>query len=68
MDRRAVTGGESRIYSLDRERLFSTYLTETLDALFLDDRRVLHSVSPISADDSARGGHRDMLLIDYDRR
>ena len=58
-------GGKSTIFDLDRRALYSTTLHEPFECLIVDDRRVLHGVTPFS-----RPGVRvvrDMLLIDFFR-
>jgi hypothetical protein len=36
--------------------------------VLLDDRRVMHGVTPIHPLDPARPGHRDVLVLTYARR
>jgi hypothetical protein len=38
-------------------------LTDSLDAVFLDDRRVFNSVTPIALLDSASKACRDVLVL-----
>ena len=42
-------------------------LTDPLDAVFLDDRRVFHGVTPIAPLDSASKACRDVLVLTYRR-
>jgi hypothetical protein len=54
-------GGESIIYLDDRE-IARLMLVDPLDSLMVDDKRVTHEVTAISA--RAGQGTRDMLLVD----
>ncbi|MFC5721423.1 2OG-Fe dioxygenase family protein [Streptomyces gamaensis] len=63
--RQDVTGAESRLYDPARRLLHRTVLTTPLEAIVLDDRRVLHDVSPVRAAPGAVVGVRDMLLVDF---
>jgi hypothetical protein len=38
-------------------------LVEPLDAVFINDNRVLHGVTPITAQDAKSTGHRDVLVL-----
>jgi hypothetical protein len=42
-------------------------LTDPLDAVFLDDRRIFHDVTPIAPLDSASKACRDVLVLTYRR-
>lgn len=58
-------GGESRVFLPGRsEPILETTLTESLDTLIVDDRRVEHAVTAVRAMDC--DGKRDMLLVDFD--
>ncbi|MEV4441411.1 2OG-Fe dioxygenase family protein [Streptomyces sp. NPDC049577] len=65
--RRDVRGAESCLYDLRRQPLYRTCLTAPLETIVLDDRRVLHGVSPVRPAVGARTGTRDMLLVDFFR-
>ena len=54
-------GGESTIYPERRDPVRLT-LTDPLDSMVVDDRRVTHEVSPIRA--TGADGVRDMLFVD----
>lgn len=62
-----VIGGESGVYADSGEHLFTKTLEQTGDLLLGDDRRTLHSVTPIEPADPALAGHRDVLVIAYTR-
>jgi len=61
----ASSGGVSRAYEAPEQAgpVFSDRLSEPGDTLIIDDRRVLHEVSPVSP--AGGEGVRDMLLIDF---
>ncbi|MCA6096052.1 2OG-Fe dioxygenase family protein [Streptomyces sp. SCA3-4] len=65
--RENVRGAESCLYDLRRRPLHRTVLTAPLETIVLDDRRVLHGVSPLRPAPQARTGLRDMLLVDFFR-
>lgn len=63
--RENVRGAESRLYDLDRHLLHRASLTLPMETIVLDDRRVLHGVSPLRPAPGAGTGVRDMLLVDF---
>ncbi len=69
--RENVAGGESCLYHPGErpgERPVPVHrasLTAPLETIVLDDRRVLHGVSPIRPTPGAARGVRDMLLVDF---
>ena len=63
--RRNATGGESSVFGLDGRRLLTTTLAEPGALLLGDDRRTLHSVSPIRPVDPAELAQRDVLVITF---
>ncbi|MFD4526776.1 2OG-Fe dioxygenase family protein [Streptomyces sp. NPDC058470] len=63
-----VTGGESGVYTDEGEHLLTTTLSEAGDLLLGDDRRTLHSVTPVQPVDPERAAHRDVLVIAYTAR
>ncbi|WP_395293672.1 2OG-Fe dioxygenase family protein [Kitasatospora hibisci] len=63
--REGVEGAQSRLYDLDRREIHRALLSDPLESIVLDDRRVLHDVSPITAARGAAVGVRDMLLVDF---
>ncbi|MFF5026874.1 2OG-Fe dioxygenase family protein [Streptomyces collinus] len=65
IDRLNITGGESSVHGDDGEPLLTHTLAEPGDLLLGDDRRTLHSVTPIHPVDAAAPAHRDVLVIAY---
>ncbi|MBT2383952.1 2OG-Fe dioxygenase family protein [Streptomyces sp. ISL-11] len=63
--RRDVRGAESCLYDLRRRPVHRALLTAPLETIVLDDRRVLHGVSPVRPAPGATSGVRDMLLVDF---
>ncbi|MEU2510498.1 2OG-Fe dioxygenase family protein [Streptomyces syringium] len=63
--REDVEGAESSLYDLGRRRIHHALLTTPMETIVLDDRRVLHGVSPVRPASGARTGVRDMLLVDF---
>ena len=59
----APVGGVTEVHTPDGELLLSTRLTSRLDSLFLNDRRLLHDITPIAA--VVGTAHYDVLLIAY---
>ncbi|MFI1968739.1 2OG-Fe dioxygenase family protein [Streptomyces cinnamoneus] len=60
-----VRGAESCLYDLDRTPVYRASLESPWETIVLDDRRVLHGVSPLTPTPGARTGVRDMLLVDF---
>jgi len=67
VDRRNVDSGVTDIYAPDGASLGSFTLTAPGDAVFLDDHRVLHGVTPIRPLDPALPAVRDVLVATYRR-
>jgi hypothetical protein len=61
LGRTGCGGGESVVY-LDDQPMMKTTMRDQLDSLIVDDQRVTHEVTPITA--TALEGIRDMLLVD----
>jgi hypothetical protein len=61
-------GGVSSIYDLERKNLFTHALRQPLEAILVDDRRVLHSASLLQAGGAARTVSRDMLFLNYNAK
>lgn len=63
----AVVGGESRVCTRSGETIARITLSTFLETVFLDDRELLHEVSPITLTSrSGPEGYRDMLIVDFD--
>ncbi|MET3668022.1 2OG-Fe dioxygenase family protein [Caulobacter sp. 1776] len=67
VDRRNVDSGVTDIFAPDGTSLGSFTLTAPGDAVFLDDHRVLHGVTPIRPLDPAQPALRDVLVVTYRR-
>jgi hypothetical protein len=67
VDRTNVSSGVTQIFGPDRTPLGEFTLTDPLDTVFLDDRRVFHGVTPISPVDPARKACRDVLVLTFRR-
>ncbi|MEX2980465.1 2OG-Fe dioxygenase family protein [Streptomyces sp. C36] len=63
--REDVLGAESCLYDLAGRAVHRASLSAPLETIVLDDRRVLHGVSPMRPAPGARRGVRDMLLVDF---
>ncbi|MEU3788173.1 2OG-Fe dioxygenase family protein [Streptomyces fructofermentans] len=61
-----VTGGESSLHTEDGEQLLAVTLSEPGDQLLVDDRAVLHDVTPVRPVDDTLPAHRDVLIVDFD--
>ncbi len=65
VDRQNVDSGVTDIYAPDGKSLGSFTLTAPGDAVFLDDRRVLHGVTPIRPRDGSNAAVRDVLVVTF---
>ena len=65
--RRNVQSGMTTIHDLDGGALGSFTLTQPLDAAVVDDRRVLHGVTPVEPVDPETPGFRDVLVATFRR-
>lgn len=60
-----AAGGASSVYDSSGRRLLSTTLSRPGTLLVSDDRRTLHSVSPVRPVDAARPAYRDVLVVTF---
>ena len=60
-----VESGTTEIHDSRRDVTNRFTLMEALDAVFLDDIRVRHGVTPILPQDPALPGHRDVLVLTF---
>jgi hypothetical protein len=60
-----IQGGITTIYDAERRALISFTLAEPLDVAVLDDRRVLHDVSPVKRQNPDQPAYRDVLIINF---
>jgi hypothetical protein len=67
IDRVNVESGVTDIFAPDGKSLGAFTLTAPGDAVFLDDHRVLHGVTPIRPHDPATPALRDVLVVTYRR-
>ena len=65
--RHNVRSGETSVHDLTGRALGSFTLTESLDAALVDDRRVMHGVTPIEPIESGVVGFRDVLVVTFKR-
>ena len=63
--RENVESGTTRVSAPDGRALGSFTLANPLDAAIVDDARVMHAVTPISALDPARPARRDVLVATF---
>lgn len=63
--RTGVAGGVTGIGDSSGRSLGSFTLSEPLDTVFLDDRRVRHGVTPIEVLDAGTPAHRDVLVLTF---
>ena len=67
VDRSNIASGTTTIHRNDGETLGSFTLTEAFDAALVDDARVFHGVTPVTALDPALPAHRDVLVVTLKR-
>jgi hypothetical protein len=65
--RRNIQSGVTSICGTGGRDLGSFTLTEPCDAAWVDDRRVMHGVTPVEAVDPAEPGFRDVLVVTFRR-
>lgn len=63
--RTGVAGGVTGIGDAEGRALGAFTLTQPLDAVFLDDRRVRHGVTPIEVVAPERPAYRDVLVLTF---
>lgn len=63
--RRNAAGGASSVSDPDGRRLLTATLDEPGTLLLGDDRRTLHSVSPVRPVDRSRPAYRDVLVVTF---
>jgi hypothetical protein len=67
VNRRNVSSGVTQIFDPGGGSLGEFTLTDPLDAVFLDDRRVLHGVTSITPLDPGLKAARDVLVVTFRR-
>ena len=68
IQRKNVSGGGTTIYNKDEQPLQYVVLRNPLDSVYVEDARVMHSVTPIHSENNIEPGERDVLLVTYDYR
>jgi len=63
--RHNIVGGKTTIYDLARDPIQHYTMQETLDSLILEDRRIMHGVTPVHPADGRTAGIRDLLGVDF---
>ncbi len=63
--RQNASGGESSVFDVDGRLLLTTTLSTPGALLLGDDRRTLHSVSPVRPVDRSRPAYRDVLVVTF---
>ena len=63
-----LKSGTTSTYNDEGDELGAFTLQEPYDVALVDDRRVLHGVTPVSLSDPHRPGYRDVLVLTYRRR
>lgn len=63
IDRQNILSGTTSIHAENGRELGSFTLTAPLDAALVDDSRVFHGVTAVTAQDPARPAHRDVLVV-----
>ena len=65
IDRQNIESGTTTIHALDQRLLDTFTLTHPLDAALVDDARVLHGVTAVTALDPQQPAHRDVLVVTF---
>jgi hypothetical protein len=65
--RQNVRSGVTSVHDLAGRTLGSFTLTEPLDAALVEDRRVMHGVTPVEPVDPMSVGYRDVLVLTFKR-
>lgn len=65
IDRQNIESGTTTIHADDGGLLGSFTLTHALDAALVDDTRVSHGVTAVTAFDPTRPAHRDVLVVTF---
>ena len=67
VNRYKVSRGTTEIYDRDHKPLGEFTLTDPTDAVFVDDSRIFHGVTPIQPMEPGSPGFRDVLVLTYRR-
>jgi len=66
INRENLSGGKSIICDIEGHVLETGLLTQPLDSIYINDRKVMHGVSPVKRIVENAPARRDVLLIDFD--
>lgn len=67
VDRENVSGGATTLIDAHGNEVALIEMSDPLEAILIDDRKLEHGVSPISVIDPSRTAHRDVLVLTYVR-
>ena len=67
VNRHNVTSGTTEIYDRDHKPLGQFTLTDPTDAVFVDDSRIFHGVTPIHPTEPGEPAFRDVLVLTFRR-
>jgi hypothetical protein len=65
--RHNIASGTTTLHTVDGRDLGSFTLTAPFDAVFIDDARVVHGVTPVRPLDPAQPAYRDVLVVTFRR-
>jgi hypothetical protein len=67
INRRNIASGVTSVHDLAGSALGQFTLTQPFDAALVDDRRVMHGVTPVQPLDPAEPAYRDVLVVTFKR-
>ncbi|WP_081636589.1 MULTISPECIES: 2OG-Fe dioxygenase family protein [unclassified Methylobacterium] len=67
VDRENVSGGATALTDAHGNDIARIEMSSPLEAILMDDRRLMHGVSPITVLDLSRAAHRDVLVLTFVR-
>ncbi|MFJ7439675.1 2OG-Fe dioxygenase family protein [Methylorubrum thiocyanatum] len=67
VDRENVSGGATTLIDEHGNETAFIEMSDPLEAILIDDRKLKHGVSPISVIDPTRAAHRDALVLTFVR-
>ncbi|MGN8160717.1 2OG-Fe dioxygenase family protein [Salinisphaera sp. SWV1] len=62
-----ITGGETSVTDSQHDVLWQGALSNPMDIVIADDRRTMHSVTPVTPVDSDAEAYRDVLIVAFER-
>ena len=63
IDRHHVDGGQTTLYDMEKNPLFTRTLETAGESFFVSDRHMLHGVTPVTPKPGAVAGTRDLMVI-----